>query len=149
MILDLRHERNVAERAKQAASRQDVLLHIDFFLLIVSMVAVVGAFVSSQIEPARRCRAPRASVGSQIEPACALLGAQVARAGRNGLASSHQTRSIGCRSRAAEAFWPSGAPNRAPRRPIGPARASQVAQLVAQLSARIRWSTGLVEQFRY
>ena len=30
-ILDLRHERNVAERAKQAASRQDVLLHIDFF----------------------------------------------------------------------------------------------------------------------
>ena len=30
--------------------------------------AVVGAFVSSQVEPARRCRAHRASVGSQIEP---------------------------------------------------------------------------------
>ena len=26
--------------------------------------AVVGAFVSSQVEPARRCMAPRASVGS-------------------------------------------------------------------------------------
>ena len=40
-------------------------------------------------------------------------------------------------------------PDRANRGQIEPARASQVARLLAQLSARVRRSTGMVEQFRY
>ena len=57
-------------------SRQDVLLHIEFLLLIVSMVHSLGSQIepakasqvdrNSQIEPARASQVDR---GSQIEPA--------------------------------------------------------------------------------
>ena len=65
ILLDLRHERNVAERAKQAASRQDVLLHIDFFLLIVSM----GHSLGSQIEPVARLlsQLPRSIEAARVD----------------------------------------------------------------------------------
>ena len=78
-----------SERGRQRRGRTSCCTSIFFANRVDG--AVVGAFVSSQVEPAKRCRAPRASVGSQIEPACALLGAQVARAGRNGLASCART----------------------------------------------------------
>ena len=105
----------------------------------------VGAFVGRQIEPARRCWAPKASVGSQIEPASTLLGAQAARAGRPGQ-PDRASRSQIEPARASQAHQ--GRPDRASRGQIEPARAPRLRWLVAQLTARMP-AGQRVEQFRY
>ena len=123
--LDLRHERNVAERAKQAASRQDVLLHIDFFLLIVSM----GQSLASQGEPG----APRAPRSSHSRPDRTSQGKPEA-------------------PRASESSQPRrpGQGSRQPGRP-GWSPSSQVALNVSPRPARVPdpQAGQLVEQFRY
>ena len=79
--LDLRHERNVPERTKQAASKQSKAGSVDFWLSITSqgdqerpeqphrasqgVQQTASRQAGSQIEPAK---APRSAQGSQIEP---------------------------------------------------------------------------------
>ena len=71
-VLDLRHERYVPERTKQAASKQSKAGRIDFFLLIVSIVQSLGL----SLAPKRAARASQGAQGGQIEAARASQGAQ-------------------------------------------------------------------------